>query len=201
VRASVPSTSPVSVALGELNEWLGPEPRRIPQSAWSGIEYCKLGLAGAPADWDERWAGVRRDLRNGASSFPEWVAVVYLDWQAARAPHPDVIIATALGLAECRVILFDTWSKSAKALLDQSWKCRVERVQDSGRQVALAGSLDLAAIERLGAWQPDIIAVRGAACAGGHRLGPIQTDRVASLVRAARFAAEAETAPRGSFTT
>src|SRR5262249_49286314 len=146
VRASVPFSTAVSVALGELNEWLGPEPPRIPRSAWSGIEYCKLGLAGAPADWGERWAGGRSVLRDGGSSFPDWVAVVYLDWQAARAPHPDAIIAAALGLTECRVVLFDTWSKSAGSRLDKSWKPRVERVQNSGRKVALAGSLDLAAI-------------------------------------------------------
>jgi uncharacterized protein (UPF0264 family) len=201
VRASVPSSIPVSVALGELNEWLGQEPRRIPRSAWSGIEYCKLGLAGAPSDWVERWAGVRRELRNGASSFPDWVAVVYLDWQAARAPHPDAIIDAALGPSEFPVVLFDTWSKSAKVLLDQSWKRRVERVRDSGRKSALAGSLDLAAIDRLRAWQPDILAVRGAACAGGDRLRRIQADRVASLVLAARLAAEPESSPRGAYAT
>jgi uncharacterized protein (UPF0264 family) len=191
----------VSIALGELNEWLEQEPRGIPRSAWSGIEYCKLGLAGAPDDWVDRWARVRRDLRNRASSFPDWVAVVYLDWQAARAPHPDTIIGAALGLAECRAVLFDTWIKSARVLLDQSWKPRVERVQNSGRKVALAGSLDLAAIERLRAWQADILAVRGAACAGGDRLGPIQTGRVASLVQAARLAGESDQAPRGALGT
>ena len=67
VRAVVPRSTPVSVALGELNEWLAPEPRQIPESAWAGIDYCKLGLAGAPADWVECWAQVRRDLRNRAT--------------------------------------------------------------------------------------------------------------------------------------
>jgi uncharacterized protein (UPF0264 family) len=201
VRASVPPSTPVSVALGELNEWLGQEPRRIPRSAWSGIEFCKLGLSGAPADWCERLAGVRRELRIGASSFPGWVAVVYLDWQAARAPHPDAIIDAALELSGFPVVLFDTWSKPAKVLLDRSWKRRVERVRNSGRKAALAGSLDLASIERLRAWQPDILAVRGAACAGGDRLGPIQAERVASLVRAARLDVETERAPRGAFAT
>jgi uncharacterized protein (UPF0264 family) len=191
----------VSIALGELNEWLNPEPRRISPSAMAGIEYCKLGLAGAPTDWVECWARVRRELRNSAQSIPDWVAVVYLDWQAAAAPHPDAIIATALGLTECRVVLFDTWSKSAGSRLDASWKPRVERVQKSGRKVALAGSLDLAAIERLGAWQPDILAVRGAACANGDRLGAIQKGRVASLVQAARRAALPERVPRGAFAT
>jgi (5-formylfuran-3-yl)methyl phosphate synthase len=192
VRAVVPRSTPVSVALGELNEWLAPERVQISESAWTGIDYCKLGLADAPADWAQCWAQLRRDLRNRATDFPDWVAVVYLDWQAARAPHPDAIILTALGLPECRVVLFDTWSKSSSTRLDSSWKPRARRVQDSGRLVALAGSLDRVAIERLRDWQPDILAVRGAACAGGDRLASIETTRVARLVQAAHTGAEAE---------
>ena len=200
VRAVVPRSTPVSVALGELNEWLGPDPRPVTESAWTGIQYCKLGLAGAPADWAECWSRVRRDLRIHAESFPDWVAVVYLDWQAVRAPHPDAIIREALGLSECRVVLFDTWDKSAVARIDQSWKPRVERVQNSGKLVALAGSLDLAAIERLRDWQPDILAVRGAACAGGDRLASIDTARVARLVEAARSGADPDPEPDGALT-
>jgi (5-formylfuran-3-yl)methyl phosphate synthase len=197
VRAVVPHSIPVSVALGEFNEWLAPEHVQIPETAWAGIDYCKLGLADAPAGWVECWAQTRRDLRNRALDFPDWVAVVYLDWQDARAPHPDTIIRAALGLSECRVVLFDTWSKSTGTRLDRSWKDRVERVQNSGRLVALAGSLDLVAIERLRDWQPDILAVRGAACAGGDRLASIDTARVARLVQAARFRAEPEFGPGG----
>jgi uncharacterized protein (UPF0264 family) len=200
VRASVPPATPVSIALGELNEWLGPDPRPITESAWAGIQYCKLGLAGAPLDWVESWARVRSDLRNQRESFPDWVAVVYLDWQEARAPHPDTIIREALGLSECRVVLFDTWSKSAGSRLDGSWKPRIARVQKSGRMVALAGSLDLDAIERLKSWKPDIFAVRGAACAGADRLGPIQTARVARLVAAARSGADPDPEPDGALT-
>jgi (5-formylfuran-3-yl)methyl phosphate synthase len=190
VRASVPRSRPVSIALGELNEWLGPESPRIPESDLAGIEYCKLGLAGAPADWVEGWARVRRELRKTSAPFPYWVAVVYLDWQEARAPHPDTIIGAALELSECRVVLFDTWSKSAGKRLDGTWKPRVERVQSSGRLVALAGSLDLAEIDRLKSWKPDIFAVRGAACALGDRLGPIDAGRVARLAAAASSGAE-----------
>jgi (5-formylfuran-3-yl)methyl phosphate synthase len=201
VRASVPPDTPVSLALGELNEWLGPEPREIPESAWFGMEFCKLGLAGAPAGWVERWAQVRRDLRNRSASFPHWVAVVYLDWQAAGAPHPDAILRAALAISECRVVLFDTWSKSAGMGLDRSWKPRVERVQNSGRLVALAGSLDYDLIERLTAWRPAIFGVRSAACQGGDRLAAIDIARVARLVVAAHSGAEPEPERGGALST
>jgi (5-formylfuran-3-yl)methyl phosphate synthase len=182
VRAAVPRSIPLSVALGELNEWLGSEPPQIPASAWAGVDFCKLGLANAAADWSQRWLELCYELRRHATPFPDWVAVVYLDWEAAACPHPDAIIAAAAEMPECRAVLFDTWHKSSRARLDRSWKPRVERIRESGRSVALAGSLDAAAIASLKAWQPDIFAVRGAACAEGDRLGHIDAGRVARLV-------------------
>ena len=113
------------------------------------------------------------------------MAVVYLDWQAARTPEPDAIIRAAIDVRECQVVLFDTWSKATGSRLDKSWKPLVERVQNSGRAVALAGSLDCESIERLRGWRPGIFAVRGAACAGGDRLASIDPERVARLVEAA----------------
>ncbi len=184
VRGAVPQSIPISVALGELNEWLNSRPPHVPASAWSGIKYCKLGLSKAPADWLQRWLELSRELRRHSLPFPDWVAVVYLDWEAAAAPDPDLIIDAAAKMPDCRAVLFDTWRKSSAARLDRSWKQRVERVRDSGRSVALAGSLDAAAISRWKFWQPDIFAVRGAACAEGDRLGPIDVGRVARLVEA-----------------
>jgi uncharacterized protein (UPF0264 family) len=184
VRASLPRSTPVSVALGELNEWLGPELPRILESEWAAIDYCKLGLAGAPADWALCWARVRGEVRAKGAEFPDWVAVVYLDWQQARAPHPDTIVDEALELSECRAVLFDTWSKSVRSRIDGTWKSRLERVQKSGKMAALAGSLDLTEIEHLKAWQPDIFAVRGAACLEGDRLRGVDAGRVARLAAA-----------------
>ena len=37
---------PVSVALGELTDWLGPHSPVPPEGAWQGISFRKLGLAG-----------------------------------------------------------------------------------------------------------------------------------------------------------
>ena len=62
----------------------------------------------------------------------------------------------------------------------------LERIRDSGRLIALAGSLDVASVHRLAALKPDIIAVRGAACRGGDRLAAIDPTRVARLAEAVR---------------
>ncbi len=199
VRSAIPRSIPLSVALGELNEWIVSEQPHTCALDWAGIEYCKLGLAEAPTDWLELWRRLRDALRAQANPFPDWVAVVYLDWEAARAPHPEAIINAATEMPECRAVLFDTWRKSSGARLDRSWKLRVQKVRDCGRLVALAGSMDLAAIARWKAWHPDVFAVRGAACAGGDRLGPIDAGRVACLAEAVRGGAESGENSRGGF--
>jgi uncharacterized protein (UPF0264 family) len=190
VRSAVPRSIAISVALGELNEWFVCGHPRVPAGAWAGIEFCKLGLADAPTDWIERWRLLREEMRRDKSEFPEWVAVVYLDWEAALAPQPEAIIEAVTEIPECRAVLFDTWSKSGGARLDSTWKRQVEHVRDCGRLVALAGSIDAAVIEQCALWQPDIFAVRGAACAGGDRLGTIDAERVARLAAAARGGSE-----------
>ena len=190
VRSVIPRSIPVSVALGELNDWIGFERPHISAGDWAGIEFCKLGLAEAPTEWLERWRRLRDDLRAQANPFPDWVAVVYLDWEAARAPHPEAIVDAVTEMPECRAVLFDTWRKSSGVRLDRSWKLRVQKVRDRGRLVALAGSMDLAAIAQWKAWHPDVFAVRGAACVGGDRLGPIDAGQVARLALAVRSGAE-----------
>ena len=184
VRDVVPAQVPVSVALGELTDWSDVYELPIPRDAWSGVTFRKLGLSHAPPDWIDRWRGVRRLAGECEARAASWVAVVYIDWQAARAPHPDSIIAAASTIDECRGVLFDTWDKSQCAGINLAWKPQVERVRESGRLVALAGSLDVEAIARLAPLQPDIFAVRGAACSGGNRLGAIDPGRVAALAQA-----------------
>jgi (5-formylfuran-3-yl)methyl phosphate synthase len=186
VRAFVPQKVPVSVALGELHEWSAARAGEVPSNAWSGLAFRKFGLAHAPPDWIDRWRSIRRLASEFRSATPAWVAVVYIDWQAACAPHPDSIIQAASTIEECQGVLFDTWDKSRGIGIDLAWQPQIDHVRDSGRFVALAGSLDADAIRRLAPLRPDIFAVRGSACARGDRLGPIDPDRVSVLARAAR---------------
>ena len=98
---AVPRSMPLSVALGELNEWLGSAPPQIHASAWAGIDFCKLGLAVRLPIGGSTGAKSATSC-SLATPFPAWVAVVYLDWKAARAPHPDAIIDAAAELPEIR---------------------------------------------------------------------------------------------------
>ncbi|MGO9922176.1 MAG: (5-formylfuran-3-yl)methyl phosphate synthase [Isosphaeraceae bacterium] len=185
VRSAVDERVPVSAALGELNEWFLPGTPALTPWAGAGFAYVKLGLSDARPGWQERWRVLRDQFAAAGLSAPSWVAVVYADWQIARAPHPAEVIREAVGVDECQGVLFDTWDKSAPSPLDASWKELTDRVRGGGRFLALAGRIDVGAIERLAALQPEIIAVRGAACIGGDRQGAVHIERVARLAEAA----------------
>lgn len=185
VRRAVPAGTPVSLALGELYEWLeggaradvGDDPAR-----YRGFSFRKLGLArvGVDADWAEAWSRLRRRLAG-----PSWVAVIYADWERAEAPPPDRVLDAALETEDCAGVMIDTWDKTHPAPIDLSWKRWIARARAAGRLTAVAGSIDAERIARIASLQPDIIAVRGAACIGGDRRAAIDADRVSRLVRAA----------------
>jgi (5-formylfuran-3-yl)methyl phosphate synthase len=183
VRASVPSHVTVTVALGELADCLSAAPIVAPPSAWSGIGFQKLGLAGAPANWVQQWRELRRRLGAALDTSPNWVAVVYTDWQAACAPAPDAVISACASADDCRGVLFDTWDKSRAGAINRKLQRWAKRVREAGRFVAVAGGLDETTIPQLAELEPDIVAVRGAACRGGDRLAAIDADRVALLAK------------------
>ena len=70
VRSAVPVSIPVSVALGELNEWSSRAPGAIPAHAWAGISFRKLGLSAAGPDWRERWRDLRQELSSPSPAGP-----------------------------------------------------------------------------------------------------------------------------------
>ncbi len=188
VRDAVPASTIVSVALGELSEWHAARRATPPAGCWDGIAFVKLGLATTERSWRDRWRELRQRIDSAttanADGHPNWVAVVYLDWEAARSPDPMSVIGEAAQIDECSGILFDTWDKSHRIEFDKSAARWIGQAKESGRFVALAGSLDEPAIRRLRPMEPDIFAVRGAACRGGDRNSPIDQDRVARLAEA-----------------
>jgi uncharacterized protein (UPF0264 family) len=192
VRRAVPSSIPVSVALGELTEWdRNSHPLNEPDlsdinSPWTGISFAKMGLSRAPNDWRRRLLDLATQLTEAGATECSWVAVAYVDWQLANAPDPDEVIEFASSFDGCQGVLFDTYDKSATATIDPRWRSRIERVRSSGRFVAIAGSLDISRIEQLADLRPDIWAVRSSACTAGNRLGPIDPERVARLAEVAR---------------
>jgi (5-formylfuran-3-yl)methyl phosphate synthase len=178
VKAVVPPSIPVSVALGELADWTaGPVD-------YEGISFRKLGLADAGIDWRARWAEVRR-LEPGQT---RWVAVAYADWRLAGSPDPFAVLEAAIGADDCSGILIDTWDKTKPTPLAPTveWGDWVAQARQGGRFVALAGGLDRAEIARLSPLRPDLFAVRGAACQNRDRSGLVRADQVAGLVRAIR---------------
>jgi uncharacterized protein (UPF0264 family) len=178
ILENVPPSIPVSVALGELTDWIDDE------QSCPGICFQKLGLAGAGVDWQTRWDKIRRSGPAGAS----WVAVAYADWEQARSPEPSLVLDAAIEATDCSGILVDTWDKTKPSPIEPSdrWRKWIERARQNGRFVALAGGLDASAIVRLAPLGPDLFAVRGAACESGDRNGAVKAELVARLVQVIR---------------
>lgn len=177
IRMSLPVDACLSVALGELPEWASlPDPVA---TAFSGISYRKLGLAGVGPDWRSEWANLRDRWGEG----PAWVAVVYSDWQQANAPRPDEVLDVALSVNDCHGVLLDTWDKSSPSAVDHAWLPWMTRARQGGLTIALAGGLNEDRIRQLRALAPDWVAVRGAACHDGDRANALDPSRVARLVR------------------
>ena len=147
-----------------------------------GLTFWKLGLAHSGTRWESEWSRLRERWRTG----PGWVAVAYADWEIAGSPLPDRVLDAAIGIEGCVGILVDTWDKSRPAPVDLSWTSWFARARESGLMTALAGRLDLDSIRRLAPLQPDVVAVRGAACFAGSRSGSIDPDRVRDLALVAK---------------
>lgn len=180
VSAGGSKSIPVSVALGETTDWLrNAESPSLPDR----LSYCKLGTAklSARPNWRQRWVEVRRrfQLKNS-----DWIAVAYADWQPAESPVPAEIVSAAIE-TKCAGVLFDTFVKDGRSLLD--WVSPdelpelIDQIHASGLFVALAGSLRSEQFPELMELRPDIIAVRTAACAAGDRNGTICTETVSAL--------------------
>jgi hypothetical protein len=122
---------------------------------------------------------------DAATGMPfRWIAVAYADWSDADAPPPEQIIAAAIETG-CAGVLFDTFQKHGATLLDclspAELSPLVERIRAAGLLVALAGSLRAELLPALLPLRPDVVAIRGAACAGSNRGGAVDAERVAAF--------------------
>lgn len=171
---------PVSVALGELADY------RCPIFDLGPPNYAKLGLAQAAAmsDWQTRWAATMQALPSG--TMP--VAVAYADWQLAGSPNPAKVLSVAQEV-RAPFLLIDTFDKSRGNLLWHVSLAELAELSDRAAlfniRLALAGSLDIAAIRAVLPLAPAYVAVRGAACAG-ERTQAIDAARVKRLVELVR---------------
>jgi len=170
---------PCSIALGELCDTRRAD--RIEQLP--RVAFAKLGLARCADDpnWACRWRAVLRRLP--PETIP--VAVVYADWQQACAPCPEHVLRHAVEVG-CGVLLCDTYHKDQGGLMDYLSRAALARIIKTARglglRIVLAGSLQPATIPMVLDLSPDLIAVRGAVCAGG-RTGAVEAKRVRALAR------------------
>lgn len=172
---AVAGRRPISVALGEWSEF---------DSGWRphhGVRWCKIGLAGAARsnDW-QRILGEASAWTQPATLVP----VAYADWQRASAPKLEAVLEMAQACGS-DTFLIDTWKKDGIHLLEwldlKALAHLAHRCQMSGLHFAVAGSLRAEQIEMLLPLQPEIIAVRGAACHGCARDAEVELELVAML--------------------
>lgn len=200
----------VSSALGECIDWQEAAPLDLDSVLKAELRFVKLGLAGMGdrVNWSSEWLDVIVRCSRKLPAGTRHVAVIYADWQAARAPHPQAIldavfeqIRTGQSDTHFAGILIDTFQKSSGRLLDamsvEMLREIREQASQMGQFLALAGRLNEESLPQLVELAPDIVAVRSAACRGEDRNASVDREAV-STFRAAmlsHFEPSLKTAP------
>jgi uncharacterized protein (UPF0264 family) len=181
IDAQVPLEVPLSAALGDVGSVEAIRAAFVAlRMQRRSTAYVKLGFDGVPG---ERELLTLLDAAAAAAARhparPRLIAVACADRD--RLATPILQNARQAGAAG---ILLDTAAKDGRTLLDVWPETRlrdwVQAGRSAGLEVALAGSLGPADLARIAALAPDIVGVRGAACAGG-RGGTVDAGRVRSL--------------------
>lgn len=192
VRDATPPGLPVSAALGD-----GPfEPHAAAHAAAlaaeCGAAFVKIGLRNTSAG---RALDTLRAVRAGLPETVRLIAAGFADFRRAGSPDPVDLprLAHAAGAQGC---LIDTAIKDGRGLfhwLDGvALRLFVTACRGRGLLSALAGSLTSADLPLLAPIGPDIVGVRGAACAGDRAHGRVRRERVAALALALPLAAAGE---------
>ena len=179
----IPSTRWSSVAMGELNEWIA---KWGSESVTNSNEYAtsvlgklscpppkfaKLGLShvssNGAGDWVFAWQSWASLLPKGTRP----VGVAYADHEHCSAPSIVEVIRASAKL-NCPFVLIDTFDKTLGSVFDLipmgELRNHLSLIRALNMRSVLAGSVS---VENLGsAFElcPDIIAVRGAVCAGAR---------------------------------
>lgn len=200
ICATSRAVSPVAIsaALGEVLQWQHePLPPLAPQ-----LQYAKLGLAGLAAErhWRVLWKQLRNEFDVLRGKPLDWVAVAYADADRAGAPAVREVLEAAIE-GDCRAFLIDTFDKTSGRLVElipeDELRALVSHAHAHQLAVAFAGRVGIADLPHLIPCDPDVIAVRGAACESGQREGVISPSAVANLVQAIKDS-QAPPSGRGS---
>jgi uncharacterized protein (UPF0264 family) len=174
----------LSIALGELRDFA-----REPRNELRGYSLAKIGWAGMAdvPDRAERW----RAWRDAIGKWCRPVVVAYADHRECDAPAPEELAMFAAN-ERAAFWLIDTCIKDGRTLLEHISVERLRRMREglqrAGVGAAFAGSLNADAIRNILDLRPDVIAVRGAACANGNRRGVLDGRRIAELQELLRTA-------------
>lgn len=181
----VADQAPLSVALGEWHQaktWKLP-----PNIAWAKVGFTRCSTSLERHRGWLAWLKTQRKLQ-----ATRLIGVIYADRIRINGPCfsqvLDWVESTKNRSDYPPGILIDTAIKDGRGLL--AWHsldtlCRYqEHCRRHGLFLALAGALTFADVLLLKqSVQPDVIAVRGAACVGNARTASIQPDRVRSLAQ------------------
>lgn len=190
IAREVGHQKPLSAAMGELLA----KQQAISLKSLEGYRWIKLGFSGCEGNtpWHERWEALEQVFVKQC----RLVAASYADHAAARC-QPPISIAKSLPLRDS-IFLVDTFTKSGKSLFDVMSRNEIVELRtylhSHGAQLALAGSLRAELAEQIAQCAPDIVGIRGAACASG-RSSHIVAERVRAF-RAALSAACSANSPR-----
>jgi len=157
---------PVSAALGELLDWPDSPSRSLLEI--EGISVVKLGLAGCKDrdDWQSLWQAAAALVCEFGKTL---VAVAYADWHQAQSPPPKEVIAYTQA-NQCRFFLIDTFDKQNGTVFDHLSTLELQEIlalaKSASIQSVIAGSLAQNTLAELPSEGIDLVAVRGAVCAG-----------------------------------
>jgi (5-formylfuran-3-yl)methyl phosphate synthase len=182
IAARVPEQVPLSVALGDFT---APDAVRLAVAAAKvpvrrAPTYVKLGFAGELSETRlTSLVAAAMDVAAAMAVRPIVVPVAYADHENAGSVAPEDVLRAAMA-AGARAFLVDTCRKDGRGLLEwiplERLRSLSADVRSAGMLLAIAGSLDLAALDRV-AGIADVIGVRGVACRGG-RGGSVEAARV-----------------------
>jgi len=174
-----------SVTLGDLPYKPGTAALAAYGAAHCGVNYIKAGLHGlnSYAQGLEMMVAIRRAVRMVSDNI-QVVAAGYADYRRFDGLNTRDLVHAAKE-ARCDVVMVDTAIKDGNTLFEVLTLDEINDFVNMAKKaellVALAGSLKAEHAEELLNFQPDIIGVRGAVCAGPDRHSKISVDKTRSF--------------------
>lgn len=183
IREAVPESVETSAAIGDMDSRPGLASLAADSVASMGFDYVKVGLHSVTYEEGlEVASGVVRAIDGRATP----VIAGYGDYELIDGLAP-IEVAEIAHVAGAEVAMLDTAIKDGSSLLDHLAEEEVasflEAAKERGLGTALAGSLDIEAVELCADLGADIVGVRGAAC-GGDRGDSIDESCVRELAEA-----------------